>query len=332
MATATSTTTAASGRALSASVIGGRLLARLAIVLVAAALTLAVGIKGAAIYLARSDPRAAAALAPYDARAAVAAAQAEVAAGGNVASPEVRRLTMTALARDATLTPAIEMRALQAEAQHDAARELRLFQLSAAISRRSLPTRLWLIQRSVDRGDVAGALENFDIALRTSMAAPDVLYPVLATASSDPGLTAPIAGILDRPEEWRVGFLHYAITEAHAARGVAAVMLRMRDRRFIIDEQIDQSLIGELLSEREFPLARQVRDAFSPSLGPGLVADPRFADARMSYPFGWQLIQSGTSGVERVREQGRTALEYQVTPGGGGAAATQLLTLAPGVT
>ena len=310
--------------------IGGRLLARLGIVLIAAALTLAVGIKGAAIHLARSDPRAAAALAPYDARAAVAAAQAEVAAGGNVASPEVRRLTMTALARDPTLTPAIEMRALQAEAEHDAARELRLFQLSAAISRRSLPTRLWLIQRSVDRGDVAGALENFDIALRTSMAAPDVLYPVLATASSDPGLAAPIARILDRPEEWRAGFLHYAITEAHAAPGVAAVMLRMRDRRFIIDEQIDQSLIGELLSEREFPLARQVRDAFSPSPGPGLVADPRFADARMTYPFGWQLIQSGTSGVERVREHGRTALEYQVTPGGGGPAATQLLTLAPG--
>lgn len=330
MATATSTTTAASGRALSAPVIGGRLAARLAIVLVAAALTLAVGIKGAAIYLARSDPRAAAALAPYDARAAVAAAQAEVAAGGNVASPEVRRLTMAALARDATLTPAIEMRALQAEVEHDAARELRLFQLSAAISRRSLPTRLWLIQRSVDRGDVAGALEDFDIALRTSMAAPDVLYPVLATASSDPGLAAPIAGILDRPEEWRVGFLHYAITEAHAARGVAAVMLRMRDRRFIMDEQIDQSLIGELLSEREFPLAGQVRDAFSPSRSPGLVADPRFADARLTYPFGWQLIQSGTSGVARVREQGRIALEYQVTPGGGGPAATQLLTLAPG--
>ncbi len=34
--------------------------------------------------------------------------------------------------------------------------------------------------------------------------------------------------------------------------------------------------------------------------------------------------------MERVREHGRTALEYQVTPGGGGPAATQLLTLAPG--
>ena len=284
----------------------GRVFARAALVLIAAALALAVGIKGAAIHLARSDPRVAAALAPYDARAAVAAAQAEVAAGGNVASPDVRRLTLTALARDATITPAIEMRALQAEAQRDPARELRLFQLSSVISRRSLPTRLWLIQRSVDHGDVASALENFDIALRTSMAAPDTLFPVLASASADPSLADPLARILDRPEDWREGFLHYAITEAHAAPGVAAVVLRMRDRRFITGKQIDQSLIGEL------------------------VADARFADARMTYPFGWDLIQTGTSGAERIRDQGRAALEYQVSPGGGGQAATQLLTLAPG--
>ena len=328
MATVISTTTAASRR--SSGAIAGRALARAAIVLVAAALVLAVGIKGAAIHLARSDPRAAAMLAPYDARAAVAAAQAEVAAGGNVASPDLRRLTLAALSRDATVTPAIEMRALQAEAQHDAARELRLFQLSSAISRRSLPTRLWLIQRSVDRGDVAGALENFDIALRTSMTAPDTLYPVLASASSDPGLAAPIARILDRPEDWRVGFLHYAITEAHAGPGVAAVMLQMRDRRLITDKQLDQSLIGELLVEKHFALARQVSDTFGARAGAGLVADPGFADSRMQYPFGWDLIQTGTSGAERTHAGSQTALEYQVSPGGGGQAATQLLTLAPG--
>ena len=104
----------------------------------------------------------------------------------------------------------------------------------------------------------------------------------------------------------------------------------MRDRRFITGKQIDQSLIGELVAEHEFPLARKARDAFGPPIGQDLVADARFADARMTYPFGWDLIQTGTSGAERIRDQGRAALEYQVSPGGGGQAATQLLTLAPG--
>ena len=269
-------------------------------------------------------------LAPYDARAAVAAAQAEIKAGGNVASPAVRRLVGQALARDATLTSAIEIRALEAEAEHQPAREARLFALSSAISRRSLPTRLWLIQHQVDRGDVAGALGQFDIALRTSSAAPDVLFPVLANASSDPGLAQPIARLLDQPSDWRETFLHYAIVDAHAGPGMAAVVLRMRDRGLIVGKQVDQSLVGELISEKAFVLARQVGDALSPAPGGGLVADPHFAEPGRRYPFGWLLNPSGTSSVERAQVAGHAALEYQVGPGGGGPAATQLLTLAPG--
>jgi hypothetical protein len=299
-------------------------------VLVAAALAGLVAVKGLAVHAAASDPHAAAMLAPYDARAAAAAAQAEVKAGGNVADPAVRRLVGQALGRDATLTPAIEMRALEAEAEREPARAARLFELSSAISRRSLPTRLWLIQRSVDGGDVAGALDNFDIALRTSTAAPEVLFPVLAGASADPGLAQPIARMLDRPSDWREAFLHYAITEAHAGPGVMAVLLDMRDRRLILGKKIDEALVGELLTEKAFGLAREARDGFGPRAGPGMVADPRFAEGAQRYPFGWLMIQTGTSGAQRAQVGGQAALEYQASPGGGGPAATQLLTLEPG--
>ena len=313
MTTATNTATA-SLRRRRRSLVTARTLGRSAIGLGCAALIAAVAVKGAAIHLARSDPTAAALLAPYDARAAVAAAQAGSGSGAKVSTPEVRRLTRLALARDATLTPAIEFRALQAETDADPRREARLFELSSAISRRSLPTRLWLIQRAVDRGDVAGALENFDIALRTSTAAPDVLFPVLTRAAADPSLSGPIARILDRPEDWRLAFLHYAITEAHAGSGVAGVLLRMRDRHLILGEHVDDSLVGELVAERQFALARSVHDAFGPSAGPDLVADPRFADPRMRYPFGWVLIQTGTSGASRTRVDGRAAPGWSMRP------------------
>ena len=330
MATATSTSTAASRSRASAVALPRGLFARACILLAGAALATLVTIKGLAVRAAVSDPQAAALLAPYDARAAIASARAEVKAGGNVASPTVKRLVGQALARDATLTSAIEIRALEAEAARQPDRAGRLFELSSAISRRSLPTRLWLIQRSVNRGDVAGALANFDIALRTSSDAPEVLYPVLASASSDPGLSLPLARLLDRPSEWREGFLHYAITEAHAGPGVTGVLMHMADRRLIVGKQIDQALMGELLSEKAFALAKQVRGAFGPPSGAGLVADPHFADARQPYPFGWLLIDSGPGDAQRVRSGGKTALEYQATPGGGGAVATQLLTLPPG--
>ena len=328
MTTATSTATAARPRARAGGLVG-RTLARAGLALACLALAAGVALKGAAVHLAAADPNAAAPLAPYDARAAVAAAQAQVAKGA-VASPEVRRLVAQALARDTTLTSAIEIRALQAEAEHDPAREARLFALSSEISRRSLPTRLWLIQRSVERGDVARALDDFDIALRTSSAAPDVLFPVLARAASDPALAEPIARVLDRPQDWRLVFLHYAITEAHAGPGVAAVLMRMRDRRAILDGRVDEALIGELVSEHAFGLARQVRLAFGPPPDGTLVADPRFADPRQRYPFGWNLVDGGTAGAHRARVDGRPGLEYQASPGAGGAVATQILTLPAG--
>jgi hypothetical protein len=301
------------------------------IAIFAAALVLA-GVElqaGIATWAGRTDPALAASIAPYDARLAIAAAQAAVEHGARTDAADVRRWVGTALARDATLPSAIELAALRTEAAGDGRRAARLFELSSALSRRSLPTRLWLIQRAVDRGDVSAALEDFDIALRTSANAPKVLFPVLARASGDPDLAGPIARVLDRPEDWRAMFLHYAITEAHAGPGMSAVVLRMRDRRAIIDNQVDQLLIGELVNEQQFALARRVQDAFLQT-APEPVQDADFSASKRAFPFGWLLVETGSAGAERAQIDGRPALSWQASPGGEGAVANQLLTLSPG--
>jgi hypothetical protein len=304
---------------------------RLAIVLASLVLIAAVLRVGVARWESRTDPIRAAEIAPHDARMATLAAKAAIDAGSRLNAPAVRSPTTAALARDLTIPSAIEIRALQAAAAGDQEREARLFELSNAISRRSLPTRLWRIQRFVDRGDVAGALDEFDIALRTSSAAPDILFPVLAGATTDPALTAPIAALLDRPQEWGVMFLNYAITDAGVAPAISEVVLAMRDRRAITDNQIDQILISELVSEREFEQARRVNDAFHPrSRGRNLVQNSDFSDPASVFPFGWGLIQKGDRGAQRSIVHGRPALTYQSSPGGTGQVASQLLTLEPG--
>ncbi len=273
----------------------------------------------------------AAQLAPDDARIIVAAAREAVDAGANVAAPEMHDLVSRALTRDVTIPTAIEFRALAADAAGDSRRAARLFELSNAISRRSLPTRLWLIQRSVDRGDVASALKDFGIALRTSSAAPDILFPVLAGAVTDPGLIVPIAQLLDQPGDWRVAFLSYAISQGNVALPMSRVVLQMRDRAVITDNQIDQLLIGQLISEQSFAAARQVQDAFHPSTtNATLVRDPNFANPAARYPFGWGLRETGEAGAARDLVAGRPALVYQALPGGDGQVATQLLLLKPG--
>ncbi|MFL0415860.1 hypothetical protein, partial [Sphingomonas sp. 179-A 2A2 NHS] len=84
-----------------------------------------------------------------------------------------------------------------------------LFGHSDRLSRRELNTRLWLIEDAVARGDVPGALRHYDIALRTSRTAADLLYPVLAQAIADPTIVRALITKLAARPPWRDAFLDY---------------------------------------------------------------------------------------------------------------------------
>jgi len=305
--------------------------ARIAIASIGIVLALAVASNSLAVWLKQTAPVTAAQLAPGNADIVAAAARSRVIAPADIEAPAVRASIETALARDVTLLGAIELRASQFDASGDNARAARLFALSDAISRRSLPTRLWLIQRSVDRGEVAGALENFDIALRTSEVAPDILFPVLAGATSDPALAVPIAGLLDRPSDWRIMFLNHAIDRGGNPADIGHIVLRMRDRRALADNQVDQKLIAALVTHSQFGLARRVHDAFHPTDGRRTpVADSDFSRPEESFPFGWGLRHDGEAWAARDLIEGKPALLYGSTASGDGPVATQLLLLPPG--
>jgi hypothetical protein len=300
--------------------------------IVAGALVAAAGVihAGVAQRLVRSDPASAARVAPYDARIAMAAARKLVENGEGPSNPSIRALTQATLARDLTQNAAIEFQAVNVEATGDRTRAATLFELSDAISRRSLPTRLWLIQRSVDRGDVGHALRDFDLALRTTTAAAPTLFPVLAGATADPGLVVPIARMLDRPSDWRLLFLNYVIANSDID-GASAVLLHMRDRGLVTGNGIDRSLIARLVNERRFALAGRVRAVFSTGKAQSrLVVDGAFTDATGSYPFGWGFAERGDIGAERSIADGRPALGWRSEPGRGGQVAAQLLLLTPG--
>lgn len=306
---------------------GTKLLMRMAIV--GATLLLAGTIlrTGYADRLARTDPVRAAGVTPGNARLSLGAARALVASGTPADAPEVQALVTRALARDATRPGAIELRALAAA---DPRHQTRLFALSDAISRRSLATRLWLIQRAVDRGDVAGALDDFDLALRTSSVAPAILFPILAGAASDRALVAPIARVLDRPTEWRGMFLHYAASRPETAPGAARIMLAMQDRAAITVAGNDQALIGTLVARGDYTLARRVAARFGHVTAGALIADADFADTQRRFPFGWHLSDTGAAGAARMTIGGRGVLAWRAVPAGAGTVASQLLMLPPG--
>jgi hypothetical protein len=279
-----------------------------------------------AAWLDTRDPELAARIAPWDARVAADAAAARRADPRN---REIRGLVRKALARDLTLTPAIELRAADLATSGHEAEAGQLFRLSDRLSRRSLPTRLWLIQDAVDHGDVEGALRNFDIALRTSSDAPPILYPVLAKAAADPGLTVPLARTLDRSSDWRLMFLEWVVANDASVGPVANVVAHMHDRAFVIGNGVDQQMIERLVTQRAFQPAILLRRRFGKASGAG-VADAHFSDASARYPFGWSLIGGGSLGAERASGAGGPMLSYHAVPARSGQVAAQLLNLAPG--
>jgi hypothetical protein len=271
-------------------------------------------------------PLLASRIAPWNATAAANAA----ASFKNPRNEQSRALVRRALARDLTQISAIELRALDLAASGKSARARTLFSLSNQLSRRSLPTRLWLIQDAVDRGNVADALKNFDIALRTNTDAQPILFPILTRASADPTLTAKLAALLDRPSNWRQMFFEWTFANEGDARDVANVVARMKDTTFVTANGDDQRLIERLATARQFSQARSLYDAFHRSAGCGAVADPYFRDPDARYPFGWGLVNNGSLGAERTLSGSSTALSYRAAPANSGQVAAQLLTLAPG--
>jgi hypothetical protein len=298
-----------------------------------AALVLSAGVIrcGLARTLSDTNPLIAARIAPNDGRVLSNAARTRAEAGEHPNSPGVRSLVRAALQRDATLTPAIELRALDLQAGGDPPGAARLFGLSHAISRRSLGTHLWLVQHAVERGDVGHALAEMDFALRTSTAAPNLIFPVLARAAADPSLASPIARLLDHPSDWREMFLYYAIAQTRRRPALVPLVLQMRDRAFIRDNGVDRRLIAQLVEAGAFAPAERVQQAFGPSIGPSaLIRDADFSKPQFRYPFGWGLIESAATWATRDGAKLKPVLSYGGTPAGAGQVATQLLTLQPG--
>jgi hypothetical protein len=270
-------------------------------------------------------PQIAARIAPWNA---AASADAAASLAADPRSPRVRMLARRALDRDLTQVTAIELRSVDLAVSGKPGEARRLFELSDRLSRRSLPTRLWLIQDAVDRGDVAGALHDFDIALRTTTDAQPILFPILARASADPTLTIPLARTFDQPSEWRLMFFEWVLANDVDARPIASVVARMRDRRFVLANGVDQRLIERLVTARQFAAARSLNQAFRPN--PVGVADPNFRDATAHFPFGWEFVSNGSMTAERAASGSSSVLSYSAEPANGGQVAAQLLGLRPG--
>lgn len=278
------------------------------------------------------NPARAHALAPGDGR--ITALLAEKALT-DIPGPNERaraaQLSRQALALDAMALPAVTTLGLDAQLGNDTVRARRLFDYAQRLSRRDLKTRIWAIEDAVARGDIPGALRQYDIALRTSRTAPDVLFPVLAGASTEPAIARELARTLAARPAWGANFVDYLAGSGPDARTSMRLFLALRRAGVAVSGPAQAVTITRLLSHDAAEDAWAYYAATHPGADRLMSRDPRFiADPSDLTPFDWVPADVPGLTVSIQRGERGGILDFAAPSGMGGMVVQQMQMLPPG--
>jgi len=239
-------------------------------------------------------------LAPYDGRI-TAYLSAKMSGPGATAEEraESDRLARIALRQDPTAVAAVATLGINAQLRGDTKAARRYFEYSDKLSRRDLRTRLWFIEDAVAREDIPEALRHYDIALRTSRGAPDLLYPVLGSAISDATIRTELAKTLAAKPAWMESFVGYAAVNGDTV-SVARLFQNLRRANVIIPDHEQASVIGRLATEENYSAAWSYYASVRPDADRRRSRDASFS-ANLTAPssFDWAPL-GGDAGISTV--------------------------------
>lgn len=278
-----------------------------------------------------SDPLLAHALAPWDGRVTALAARAmfkpDVNPTGRASGSRLARL---ALNQDATAIPAALVLGLNAQVTGNSTQADQLLAYASKLSRRELQTQIWAIETAVARNDIPSALRNYDIALRTSRAAPDLLFPVLAAAITEaPVRTALVKTLLSKPA-WGAAFVNFASanSDPHAA---VSLFQDMAKAGLSVSGESQAHVINSLTNRGRIADAWHYFQSVRSGATRQSSRDPNFsANLAFPTPFDWTLASDPDISVAILRGDHGGVVDFSVPSGRSGPLIHQMQVLVPG--
>ncbi len=241
-------------------------------------------------------------------------------------------LARQALQQDPTAVPAVATLGIDAQIRGATSTARRIFTYSEMLSRRDFRTRIWAIEDAVGRGDIPGALRNYDIALRTSRIAPDLLFPVLISAITDDKVRAALVRTLATRPAWGDQFIAYVSGNGPDASATARLFEALQQRGIAQSEGATAALVSRLLSGGKVEDAWRYYSSVHPGVDRRLSRDSEFV-ANLTNPssFDWNLV--GDSGILATIQRGERGgiFDFSVPPSLGGPLLEQTQWLPPGV-
>lgn len=268
------------------------------------------------------------AIAPGDGRIAALYARSLTTADANEAArAKSSRVARRALRKEPTAVAAITTLGVNALIDGDTATSRRLFAYAQMLSRRDLPTQLWAIEDAIVRNDIPRALKHYDIALRTSPRAPEVLFPVLSSAISDPVIRSSLIKTLAGKPAWSADFIYYAVSNEPDPREIYRLFAGMRHANIPVSDLAQTLLINRLASKSLFDDAWNYYASARPGADRSMSRDPQFAATlEIASLFDWSV--SNDPGISASIQEG--IFDFAASPSNSGVLLAQMQLLPPG--
>lgn len=205
---------------------------------------------------------------------------------------------------------------------------------SQFLSRRTTFTQIWLIEHSVQQGDIPAALKAYDRLFRVSDYYRSQFLPVLLGASTQPDIARGIARLLATQPPWRGEYYGGLLANFPGPENFALLVRSMRFDAKDADgaKRLELALV-KLVDVGRPDLAYGIyRTAMHDRAEkPELVRNGNFSRSDGIPPFDWQLTQSDELSAELGgNDAGRSVLHLLNRGGRPGAFVRQLLVLPAG--
>jgi hypothetical protein len=205
--------------------------------------------------------------------------------------------------------------------------------MAAKLSRREPGAQLWLIEAAARQGDIRQTLVHYDIALRTKPDTQTILFPRLVGAIEDPEIRAALKPYIRSDSGWGPSFLSFAINNGKDLPVLTSLIEETGGLSDPEEARMQEvALIGRLVSERYFALARQIflqMPGAQASRISSAAFDASDRDARFG-AIGWQLISDPDAGGSFTGDDKRAVLSVFANSSTTRPIATKLLFLSPG--
>lgn len=272
-------------------------------------------------YLLRDHaPEKAYALSSHDGR--ILAALSQQLSGPNADPADRRRadaLAHTALRMDPTAVAAVATLGIDAAIRGDTTLARRIFTYSQRLSRRDLRTNIWAIEDAVSRNDVTGAMRQYDITLRTSRIAPDLLFPVLASAISVADVRNAMVNTLILRPTWSDLFISYIAGNGEDPVMVAELFRALAGHGVTVSQGAQAAVVNRLVVSRKMEAAWAYYASVRNGVDRRKSRDPRFSDDISDpTPFDWVPVDTGGGmvAIQYSSKGGAVDIAIPVTMGG----------------